>query len=55
MKDYRALIQVKATGRRKIVKLAESITNVEDARKALDIRYGDNVKVLMIIDCSQEM
>lgn len=55
MKDFRAMIQIKATGQKKIVKLGENIQTEEDAKKALDIRFGDNAEVIMIVDVNEEV
>lgn len=49
------MIQIKATGQKKIVKLGENIQTEEDAKKALDIRFGDNAEVIMIVDVNEEV
>lgn len=50
MKDYRVLYEVVATGKRKVAKLGENIQTEEDARKAMQIRYGDHIQILEVVD-----
>lgn len=50
----RALYKVKATGQMRIAKLGENIQDEESARKAMNIRYGDAIEILNIVDVNEE-
>lgn len=54
MHDWRVMLIVKATGKRKIIKASQYLENEGEVRKAVSLKYGDHVEIESVVDIAEQ-